>query len=186
MQEDFLLDSNDLLWIIGYVEFSTFFRWRIFPRENAWFHWIVWLEFFSYEWICKSIMAWTINSRRSSVVMNHSWSEVNCPSMICWKKSFTNFNCLLFERKSKNGSSWTKRADEEYWSISSINRSSISFSLTANERYKRWQARENYAEKNNRVKFDGENHIYQDWSKIDIGLKSNPLSLIEKRTIMIE
>ncbi len=66
--------------------------------------------------------------------------------MICLTNNLTNFNCLFFGKKSKNGSSWSNIDDEDDNSrIFSINLPSISCSFTANERYKRWQARENYS-----------------------------------------
>jgi len=71
-------------------------------------------------------------------------------SIICLINNLTNLNCLCFDKKSKNGSSWLKIVVDENDDNSSkfsINFSSISFSFTANERYKRWQARENYSTK---------------------------------------
>ncbi len=72
-------------------------------------------------------------------------------SIICLRNNLINFNCLFFGRKSKKDSSWSKTVVDENDDNSSkfsINLGSISFSLAANDRYKRWQARENYTMEN--------------------------------------
>ncbi len=77
--------------------------------------------------------------------------------------NLTNLNCLCFDKKSKNGSSWLNIVVEENDDNSSkfsINFSSISFSFIANERYKRWQARENYLIERNKVHINQEIDIY--------------------------
>jgi len=88
--------------------------------------------------------------------------------MICFINNLTNLNCLFFGKKSKNGSSWSKIVVDENDDNSSkfsINFWLISFSFTANERYKRWQARENYSIKEiNKILMKNSTHTNIDWT----------------------